>query len=591
MIADPSAYGIQRAYRNMAGEIVQAPDATIRYFLERIGDMPFGTETDAILPKCYLPDWLEKRRAWGISLQLYELRSARSWGIGDFADLAQFCAVAARTGADFVGLNPLHALFLAEPERCSPFSPSSRRFLNPVYLAVDKLPGYLPDMADAVEIARLNGEREIHYAGVAHLKLGVLRKIWRMNPQPSVEDGSPLFRHALFEALSLRMASEGYGAGWHGWPKTFHDPQSPEVAEFAEAERDQIEFHGWLQRIAREQLAEAARVCREAGMRIGLYLDFAVGEAPDGSASWSGAGATVRGVHIGAPPDMFSTSGQDWGLAPLSPLSLGSEDGKVWRTLMQAALQDAGALRIDHVMSLRQQFWIPEGRAASEGTFVRYPMAAMLKVLAELSQENKVIVIGEDLGHVPEGFRETMSAANLLSYRILYFEKEKGDFVPCKDWPALALACLSTHDLPPLKGWRRGLDIQLRAAHGLVDPETSAMHRAERETDKHSLVQMLLKDGLLDPSTAERLLQEFADADTDLATFAVAAHRFIARSPSILAAVRLADLVGEARTTNLPGTSDQYPNWRLRLDVPLEVLEHLPLFRAITRIMREERPR
>ena len=443
---------------------------------------------------CYLPDWLVESRAWGISVQLYELRSGRNWGIGDFGDLAMLCRIAADAGADFVGTNPLHALFLAEPSRCSPFSPSSRRFLNPIYIAVDQVPGFVlgEGVADAARLLRATPH--VDFVGVTTLKLDVLRALWEHWRQGGSQDGpysseafsvfrehggEPLHGHAVFEAVSGSMVAAGHGSGWLAWPEEFRDTTGPSVKRFADEHADDVHFHVWLQWVAHVQLEQVASAAREAGLRIGLYLDLAVGTAPDGSATWSQPELVVPGMSIGAPPDMFTAAGQDWGLSPISPLAMTKSRFTDFRSTNEALMRHAGALRIDHVMALWQLFFVPEAGIPADGAYVRYPVEELLGILAQQSRLHRTILIGEDLGHVPPGFRDVMLEAGILSYRIVYFEKDGDSFIRPKDYPRLALACLSTHDMPTLMGWWFGDDIDLRLAHALIGIEDAADQHAE----------------------------------------------------------------------------------------------------------------
>jgi 4-alpha-glucanotransferase len=600
-------YGIVPSYSSIGGEVL-VPGDTRLHFLRAMGadaDSAAHTrelpEIDSNRPtsKCHFPNWLRNGRVWGIAAQLYEIRSERNWGIGDFADLAIICETAAEAGADFLGLNPLHALFLAEAKRCSPFSPSSRLFLNPLYIAVDRVAGFKPAMIDGEELKRLRDPVFVDYAGVARIKLDVLSKIWRSNSLIDCDaladfrrrGGDALQRHALFESVSEHMMDLGHGSGWTTWPQHYAQPDSPSVQAFARESGDRINFHIWLQWLARTQLAEAAGRAKTAGMRIGLYLDFAVGEAPDGSATWGRPGLAVTGVSIGAPPDVFSANGQDWGLTPLSPAKLAKDGFASYSALMKGGMLDAGALRIDHAMSLQQLFWIPQGSLPADGGFVRYPTTGMLCALAQASQDKGTLVIGEDLGHVPEGFRETMSNANILSYRILYFQRDGQRFIRPRAWPSLSMACLSTHDLPTLAGWWRGSDVELRLKHGLIDANEATRQSRARIFERREMLNAFSRNAVLN----RRALRTLADAGrigaASYELLAIAAHRFIARTNSRLACMRLADAVGEAQPTNLPGTSDRYPNWRRKLDLPLERLPSLPLFRALAAAMQNERPR
>ena len=552
----------------------KVPDRTLALILQGLGQDPQGDPVGPPAPqrmsvpgrtRCHVAPSLTEAPGWGVFCQLYELRSNRGWGIGDFADLAALARICGAAGADFLGVNPVHALFTALPERASPFSPSNRRFLNPLYIAPDLLGAERPAMQDG---------DHVDYPAVARAKLGALRRVFdSCRPDADFDDfvaqgGYALHQHALFEALSHH-----HGGGWQDWPVPFHDPHSAAVADFARRNRPDVQFHLWLQWIARQQLHAAQQAAKDAGMRVGLYLDLAVGEALDGSATWSGTAVSLPDLTIGAPPDMFSEDGQNWQLAAPSPVALRETDFAPYHAMIAAQLQDAGALRIDHAMALWQLFLIPRDAPAAAGTHLRFPLADMLRVLAEASQSHQALIIGEDLGFVPDGFRDSMQKAGVLSYRIVYFEKSAEGFAPAETYPQLALACLSTHDLPPLTGWWDGIDIDLREAHGLVSKATSRAHRDQRLEERKQLAHAL---GVAAPD---------ADALLD------AAHRFIAATPSVLAGVRLADLVGPARPTNLPGVTDGYPNWKLWSPVSIDQIAAHPRFARIARIMRHARPR
>jgi 4-alpha-glucanotransferase len=602
-------YAIQRSYHSIDGREFRPPPETLKALLAAFG-VPVGTEAEqqaslaaaptAHAPElrapggvaCHLPDWLERGRAWGLAVQLYQLRSARNWGVGDFADLAVLARMAAAEGADFVGLNPLHAPLVAEPARRSPFSPSSRRFLNPLYIAIDVLPGFDPASVPPEALAAVRAAPLVDYPAVARLKLDALRRLWQGGPGDAQAfegfreaGGAALERHARFEAISARMAAEGRGAGWARWPEELQDPQSAGVADFAEHHADEVAFHAWLQWLADRQLGEARDAALAAGMRLGLYLDFAVGEIPDGSSTWSDRHVTVPGVHVGAPPDYFSATGQDWELAPLSPVAMAATDAAPFGALIDAATANAGALRIDHAMALWQLFLMPAGAPPAEGTYVRFPVGAMLTALAEASRANRTVMIGEDLGNVPPGFRDVMEAVRVLSYRILLFERDERGFLPPEAYPRSALVCLSTHDLPTFQGWWRGDDVALRAEHGLIDAQAAADQAAARDVERRNLLGDLAAAGLVTEDAARH-----APRDAAPDAIVVAAHRHLARAPSRLFAVRLEDLVGEREPVNLPGTVDEYPNWRRKLPVELEALLDQPLWREIAAALRAERP-
>jgi 4-alpha-glucanotransferase len=610
-------HGIAPEYEGTDGVKRLVPHETKLRLLEAIGIAP--TESDvtdleaelrqpqpSLNQQCYLPSWLTESRVWGISLQLYELRSKSNWGIGDFADLRKMVEIAAGKGADFIGLNPLHALFLSEPDRNSPFSPSNRSYLNPIYIAVPLVSGYVPEAEEVRIAASLRDGDLVDYREVVALKLRALRRCWHLwqnassYSSRSERDSFKLFKgdggldlrsHALFEALSFYMIRSGFGSGWSTWPSEYHSLESASVEEFSLHHAPELEFHSWLQWLATVQLNSVKEAAHASGMRIGLYLDFAVGEAPDGSATWIRQQDYIRGFKIGAPPDVFSAQGQDWGLAALSPATL---ETKVSNSdLFNQAMQNGGALRIDHAMSLRQLFLVPDGELPSNGTYIRYPTLHLLEHLSEASKNNSCIVIGEDLGNVPEGFRDEMQSVRILSYRVLYFEKEQARFNPATDYPALAFACLSTHDLPTLAAWWKCDDIGLRLHHTLVDDDLAEQQVTERLSERKALLKALMDFGLVNPNEHGEMTLRLGELDFSLpGAIAIAVHRFIAKTPCLLAGIRLADLTGETKPTNLPGTDPStYPNWRQKSSILLEDMSVDDRFMAIVEAVAAERPR
>jgi 4-alpha-glucanotransferase len=509
----------------------------------------------------------EAGRAWALTCQLYSLVTPR--GIGDFTALAALAEGAARRGAAAIGVNPLHALFPAEPRHISPYSPSSRRFLNPLYADLGPCsgePGAFVDYPSVAAAKRAELERRFERSDdfLAFAKDG----------------GKALSDFCTFEALHEHALASGWGWSWRHWPAPFRDPSSSEIAHFAAAHQRRIEIAAFAQFEADRQLGEAQRRARAAGMGIGLYRDLAVGVDPSGAEAWADQELLTPGASIGAPPDMLNLKGQNWGLAPLSPVALRRRAYAPFVSVLRANMRHAGALRIDHVMALRQLYWIPEGAAPDAGAYVRYPFEDLARILCLESRRNRCAVIGEDLGTVPEGFRERMREARILSYRVLFFERgHDGEFLPPSSYPEHAAAAISTHDIATFRGWWEGRDLAWRQRLDLYPSEDQRRADSEgRDRDRQRLLAALQREGLgVDP------------ADEDALTEAV--HRFLARAPSRLMLVQAEDVAAMVEQANLPGTTDEHPNWRRRLPLSVEALLASPLFRRIAAAVDEERRR
>ncbi|NJM33586.1 MAG: 4-alpha-glucanotransferase [Rhodomicrobium sp.] len=395
--------------------------------------------------------------------------------------------------------------------------------------------------------------------------------------------------------MSEAMTAQGGSSGWHGWPDAFQDMNSQAVQSFRENHRERIQFHLWLQWLAHEQLAKAQRRALAAGMRIGLYLDLAVGVATDGADTWSEPGTVLRGVRVGAPPDAINANGQDWQLAPLSPHALADKQGRLFGALFSDAIGPAGAIRIDHAMGLERLYLIADGLNGVDGAYVQYPLDELLKAIGQVSKAKPAIIIGEDLGTVPANFRETMRAARILGYRVLFFEREwdRSDrsFRLPQDYQRDALACVSTHDLPTLRGWWEGHDLDDRERLGIDDADTVRAYRAERETERKLMIAALFASNLLpDGLVAVARGEQSVPARLPL-ELAVAITRFLAVTPCRLVAIQLEDLAGVEARANLPGTILEHPNWRRKLPVDLDKLAQLPTFTALIEAVARERPR
>lgn len=584
--ARAAAAGIAPGYHDIAGIWHATSRETKAALLDAMGSAgppPVAGGEDGPVLACVTPAERGLAPLWGVAAQLYGLRSDRDLGIGDLADIARLAEIVAGEGADLLGLSPLHARFRDQPERACPYAPSSRLWLDPYAIAVDRaaaglglaLPSLLsPPNGELIDYPAMAAAKEAAFAalfagfGPEHPAYGAFR-VWRER------QGAVLESFARFEAIALTLARQrGRPCGWHGWPGGLRDAKSPAVAAFAAEHAALVEQAAFLQWLARRQLDAAQAQARAAGMRIGLYADIAVGVVSDGADVWADPEAVVAGASIGAPPDPFSPTGQNWNVAPLSPTALIARDFQPLRAMLDAAMAVAGAVRIDHAMGLMRLFWIPAGGTPADGAYVSYPLPAMLRTVAEASRAHDCLVIGEDLGTVAARFREAMTAAGLLSYRVLWFERwESGLYRASHSYPKAALATLSTHDLPTIKGFLAGRDIDWRERVGQLDAKAAADARIERAADRQRLLDALRHEALLDDESDEGLL--------------AALHRFLARTPSALAMTQIEDLQGSVEQANLPGTIDAHPNWRRRMTGDLETLTAAPLASRLLAIMRE----
>ncbi len=545
----------------------------------------------------FIPSELETGRAWGLAVNLYTLRSKRNWGIGDFTDLRDFMRFALGLGADFVGLNPLHALHYADPGSASPYSPTSRFYLNPIYIDVEAVPEFNHDDARAAALrervastqfgealAALRETRLVEYVRVARAKWSALEELYtafrqRRGARAAAfrgfceAGGQRLERFAVYEALTERFARERADAhGWPAWPAEYQDAQSEAVTKFAARHRRRVDYFKYLQWIADEQLAAAATA--GAAMSIGLYRDVAVGVALNSADVWSDRSAYVLGETVGAPPDPLGPLGQNWGLPPPEPSAMLRDGAASFAELLRSNMRHAGALRLDHAMAVKRLFRIPQGRAASEGVYVPYPFDQLLAIIDAESVRARCVVVGEDLGNVPEGFRDRMERERILSYRLLLFEREiDGAFKPPEAYPRLALATGTTHDLPTLPGWAVGRDIDARESIELILPEVATKAHAERRVDASRLLDALLRHGELDRESFQRLhgaIDARSEDPTSYAPLLGAAYRYLAATPARLILIPLDDALCTFDQVNLPGTFNEYPNWRRKLAPSLD---------------------
>ncbi len=514
------------------------------------------------------------RRPWGVAVQMSGLRRPGDGGIGDFTALELCAKAAAEKGADALAISPLHALFAAAPERYSPYAPSSRLFLNGLYIDPARTSG--EQTVRAVidthnlrqELAELEWLDLIDWPRAARARMTILRSVFEWVSVDLAhadrfaafrrEQGEPLERHARFEALHADFTAHGRPGGWQGWPAAYHDPASPEVAAFAREHSREVSFHAWLQWLATQGLEGAQKAARDAGMAIGLIADLAVGADAGGSHAWAHQTEVLNGLSVGAPPDALNRLGQDWGLTTFSPRGLRDTGFKGFIGMLRAALAHAGGVRIDHVLSLKRLWMVPHGAGATEGAYVRYPLTDMLRLIALESHLHRAIIIGEDLGTIPGDFRKTIADKGVLGIRVLWFERAAdGGFVAPSEWSDRAMATTSTHDVPTVAGWWSGRDIEWRKRTGLDNPEVD--EAAQREKERHLLWSALFASG-------SAWNEEVLPAADDISPVVWAAARHVALAPAPLAIFPVEDVLGLHEQPNLPGPTDAvHPNWRRRM--------------------------
>ena len=560
-------------------EALRLPALTAGY--HRLTVTAAGTSADCLIiaapPRCFQPGWMrEGGRAWGLAAQIYAFRSADNLGIGSYADIRQAAEGAGPLGASFLGLSPLHALFASDRHKISPYSPSSRLFLEPIHIDPRAVPGFagsdasrlLDEEGRSARISSLRDAALVDHLGVWAELSPVLESLFAAGGarDPGFaafrrEMGAELHAHATFEALSERFRHEG--RAWLGdWPAEYRRAGSPEVAQFARERAERVAYHAWLQYTADRQLGEAASAARRAGMSVGLYRDLAVGSDRGGSEVWANPERFGNTLSIGAPPDLLAPQGQDWGLPPLNPI-VAEEDGlAAFRALVRANMRHAGAIRIDHAFQLKRLYLIPTGQGGGAGAYAEYPFDAMLAVLRLESHRARALVIAEDLGTGPEGFSDAIMRSGLLSYRVLSFERTaEGGFKRPDAYPKDAMSVITTHDLPTFVGWWRGLDSDLRQSLGIYTPEQAEHERADRVVERRRLTEALCEEKLLvSPEPPE-----VAPAD--------AVFGYLARTHSALNAIQYEDVLGALNQPNMPGTTEGHPNWRRKLDLDLDAID------------------
>src|SRR5262252_535778 len=585
---EAEAHGVATSYRDWHGRRAEVGEETLRAVLAAMGEAPppnagapARRPLAARLPGPRAAP-LPSGRGWGFTVQLYSLRSRRSWGHGDLRDLAELAAWSARElGAGFVLINPLHAAEPVPPVSPSPYLPMSRRFISPLYLRVEDIPEYaqlpaagrrrIEELAAPLRAASSGGGL-IDRDAVWRAKRAALEIIYRQPLPPGrraaferfrVHEGQPLDDWAAWCALA-----EIHGPDWRGWPQPLRSIRSAAVVAELARLRSRARFHAWLQWIADEQRAAAQAAARAAGMRIGVIADLAVGAHPGGADAWAYADVLVPQVSVGAPPDEFNQRGQDWGQPPWHPGRLAAAGYGPLAGLTRAAFGHTGGLRADHVMGLFRLWWVPSGMPPGQGAYVRYPHEAMVGVLTGEAARAGALAIGEDLGTVEDWVRDYLAAQDVLGTSMLWFERDRDGLpLPPGRWRRRCLATVGTHDVPPVAAFVTGEQVTLRAGLGLLTREPAA-EQAAAAASLRAWQDALAREGLA-----------VAAARPDPAEFTVALYRYLARTPAALVGVSLADAVGERRPQNLPGTTTQYPNWCVPLgdhDGRPVLLEDLP---------------
>ncbi len=592
------AHGVAVSYQNWRGRLVEVSDETLAAVMDTMGDdegpgaygnpgLLFGGRAAAgggpVAP-------FPSRRSWGFTVQLYSVRSRASWGHGDLRDLADLATWSGgELGADFVLVNPLHAAEPLPPVSPSPYLPMTRRHISPLYLRIEDIPEYA--RLGAADRARVDGlgaplraasttAALIDRNAVWAAKRSALEIIRAVPLGPARRAGFDAFRahhrRVVEDWAAWSAIAETHGPDWRRWPAALADPCSAEVAAFGRSHVAQVDFHAWLQWLAAEQAAAAQLAAGRAGMAIGVINDLAVGAHPGGADAWARRDVIVSGVSVGAPPDEFNQRGQDWTLPPWHPGRLAALKGRPLGELAAAATRHAGGMRIDHVMGLARLWWIPAGMPPSLGTYVRYDHELLGGVLAAEAARAGALAIGEDLGTVEPWLRHFLAARRVLGTSMLWFER-RADGTPRhpRGWRRGCLATVGTHDMPPAAAFLTGEHVSIRAGLGLLArPEEQERAAARAETGRW--LDMLVRDGLL-PRGARPSPEEFT----------VALYAYLTRTPAVLIGVSLADAAGERRPQNMPGTVDEYPNWRIPLadgdgvPVLLEDLAAHPGVRAV----------
>lgn len=554
--------------------------------------------------KCYIPLPLMEGKTWGITVNLYSVRSLRNWGIGDFTDLKKLIGFASELGAGFVGINPLHAIPNKKPYGISPYSPISRHYKNFIYLDIDVIPE-VNESSEAKIILNseifkklMNEVRKdelIDYHKIAFLKKSILRYAFEVFSKElcrvdsgrgrefneyALEEGEALESFALYLTLWEHMKDTINAYIWQEWPVEYQNPKSAAVLKFRKENEKEVLFYKYIQWLIDMQHKDAAGHAISLGMPVGIYHDLAIGSIGGGSNSWSYQNLIAESIDVGAPPDDFNPNGQNWGFPPMSPVGLKESGYEFFIDIIRKNMKYNGALRIDHALGMFRLFWIPRGMSPDKGAYVKYPEEELLRIIALESVRNKTMVIAEDLGTVGENVRESLARFQMLSYKLLYFERDYPDpsFKAPEKYPEMALCAVTTHDLPTINGYWTGRDIEKREQlHMYNDENTVSRLIAERRRDISLLLEALKSQGILtgDFPLDSDALPAMADE------ICIAIYQYLALTPCKLIAVSLDDILGTLDQQNMPGTTDIYPNWMQKTPVGLDQIITNKLFPSL----------
>ncbi len=552
---------------------------------------------------CFHPGFIQQnQKCWGPSVQLYSLRSQRNWGVGDFTDLKMLLRGVAAWGADFVGLNPIHALYPANPDACSPYSPSSRRWLNVIYIDVEAIPEFKanPELQKALSVSEEQAQLQqlrtvewIDYKAVFAFKMRWLRQVFenadlsdrsergRAFAEYIAAGGDSLLQMATFDALQNTLYAGSLEAwGPPVWPDAYRDYHSAAVKTWIASHQFDIRFYLFLQWVADQQLTEAEQLAKALGMKIGLYRDLAVGVSEGSCEIWANKDFYCPEASIGAPPDPLGPQGQNWGLPPVDPVRLYQAAYQPFIELLRANMRGCGALRIDHVMGLRRLWWVPPGAPSSMGAYVYYPVDDLLAILALESHRQRCMVIGEDLGTVPPEMRTLLHDNGIYSYKVFFFERAlDGGFFSPSHYPAQAMSALTTHDMPTLRGFWHCDDLSLGRDLGLY-PDEEKLQDLYRE--RHSA-----KQAILDSLRWHGILPENIGHDVSWvgmsSALSHALQEHMCRGNSALFSTQLEDWLEMDLPVNVPGTCSEYPNWRRKLSKDLESFLNDPALAVLAR--------